>query len=116
MTGLAFGYVLIALIVVAFFVNFVNFKNRAKQQLQQYESNVEILMKQVKKAGLDRENEQALIHKQTYIISDAEERIRRLEEKLSDLDFQAERLEHVAERYRQLSDSFEDSAEENPGQ
>lgn len=115
MTGLAFGYVLIALIVVAFFVNFVNFKNKSKQQLQQYENDVETLMERLKKAGLDRENEQALIHKQTYIISEAEERIRRLEEKLSDLDFQAERLEEVAERYRRLSNSFGDSAEENPG-
>ncbi len=115
MTGLAFGYVLMVLIVAAFFVNFVNFQNKSKRQLQQYENDVETLMEQLKKAGLDRENEQALIHKQTYIISEAEERIRRLEEKLSDLDFQAERLEHVAERYRRLNHSFGDTAEENPG-
>jgi uncharacterized membrane protein YgaE (UPF0421/DUF939 family) len=100
--GMAFGLVLIVVIVIAFFVNFVNFRKRTERELSRYRSDVDSAMERLKKEQMSREDEQALIHKQTYIISQAEQSIRRLEDRMIDLESLAERAEALMERYRRM--------------
>ncbi len=97
-----FGIILIVVIMIAFFFNFINFQNRTKREISQYQDQVQSGMERLKKSQMAREDEQGLIHKQTYIISQAEEGIRRLEDRLIDVESLAERAESIVERYRNL--------------
>ena len=99
---MTFGFVLIVVIVIAFFVNFVNFRKRTEHELSSYRSDVDSAMERLKKEQMAREDEQALLHKQTYIISQAEQSIRRLEDRMIDLESLAERAEALMERYRRM--------------
>lgn len=110
--AMTFGYLLIALIVLAFLIGFVNFQGRAKRQLQQYEFDTENLTRRLKEEQRARENAEALIQGQTGVIAEAEERIGKLEEKLARLERLAERLESLAERYEKLDPSKPKSGEE----
>lgn len=107
MTALTFGYFLLGAIVLAFAVNFFNFQSRTARQLKEYELEKGTLTKHLKQEQREREKEQALIHKQTHVIADAEERIRLLEQKLSDLEDVAFRLESLVERFNRLDEGGE---------
>lgn len=100
--ALTFGYILVGVIVIAFMINFVNFQGKTQRRLAEYEIEKGELTEQLKRMQRENEKQQSLIHTQAYVTKEAEESIRRLEEKLADLESTADRLDALVERYRRL--------------
>jgi len=99
---MAFGSILIVLIMAAIFVNFISFQKRTAREITGYRDQVEEGMERLRKEQMAREDEQANIHKPTYILSQAEESMRRLEDRMVELESHAERVEALLERYRRM--------------
>lgn len=111
MDALTVGYILLAIIVLAFFASFYNFQSKTQRRLSQYELDKTSLTDDLKRAQRGREKEQAVIDQQNWALKESEERIRSLEEKVAKLDHLADRVEALGERYaRLIREEGDDSA------
>ena len=102
MGALTFGYVLLAIVVIAFLAGFYNFQSKTRLQLAQYELDKADLTEQLKRQQREREKEQAVITTQNWTMTEAEERIRVLEAKVNQLEQLADRVEALGDRYTGL--------------
>ena len=102
MGALTFGYVLLAIVVIAFLASFYNFQSKTRLQLAQYELDKKDLTEQLKRQQREREKEQAVINAQNWTMTEAEERIRVLEAKVNRLEQLADRVEALRDRYTGL--------------
>lgn len=102
MGALTFGYVLLAVVVLAFLGTFYNFQSKSRIQLMQYELDKADLTEQLKRQQREREKNQAVIDTQNWVLTEAEERIRVLEAKVNQLEHLAARVEDVKARYTEL--------------